>query len=77
MVYLGKKKKKKTFWFHLVWGFHLFWNSAASHQGPQNVILCSCVTATLCRENLLQALVDVHMDATLRGGTSGGHDRRL
>lgn len=76
-VYLRRKKKKRLFGLIHFGVFVCFGIALLPCKAPQNFILRSCVKATLCRENLLRALVDVHMDSVLRGGTSGGHDRRL
>lgn len=44
-------------------------------RGPQKFILHSCMKAKLCRENLFQALGDVHAGFALCDGTSSDYDR--
>lgn len=80
-VYLaGKKTNKQTINVvgYICFGlFVCFGGILLPCKGPQKFILHSCVEAKLCRQNLFQALVDVHADSILCDGTSGDHDRRL
>lgn len=49
-------------WFEV---FVCFGRRLLPYKGPQKFILHSCVKAKLCKENLFQALVDVHAGSTL------------
>lgn len=70
----GKKHLFGFIWFEV---FVCFGRTLLPYKGPQKFILRSCVKAKLCKENLFQALVDVHAGFTLCDGTSSDHDRRL